>query len=181
MFGMDEEEAVVDEDDAVVDQDENSIVDSGIFPWSMCELLHREFLNMWQPTLSVHFYLGNGQEALAHVREKKMLVAFGATAAHITFVKEYCIAAIIYEQVNGIDAGFRCRRFLTRAESLGGADAGVGAKAIGSNANGAEADEAKASGAISVELDHRSDGVSARGSAREGDESSQSGSESGTD
>jgi hypothetical protein len=119
--------ATVPEDPFEPEQDEHDVYVAGIFPWSMCELLHREFLNMWQPTTSVHFFMGNGQEALAHVRSKINLVAFGATAEHITFVKEYCVASIISEQLNGVDDGFKSRRFLTRVESLGGTSSAAAA------------------------------------------------------
>jgi hypothetical protein len=70
------------------DDDDTPIVDTGIFPWSSCELLFREYLNMWKPTLCVTTYLGNGQEVVAHVRSKVNLVAFGCTAQHITFCKD---------------------------------------------------------------------------------------------
>ncbi len=96
---------------------------TGIFSWSPCEMLHREFINMWEPTVSCYPYLGNGQEALAHVRSNVPLVAFGVSLAHLQFVREWCVASILMEQLNSVDDGFRVRRFLSRAESLGGASA----------------------------------------------------------
>ena len=107
-----------DDDEVVYTADQLSR--TGIFSWSVCEMLHREFINMWDPTVSCYPYLGNGTEALAHVRSKIPLVAFGVSHAHLQFVREWCVASIIIEQLNGVDDGFRVRRFLTRVESLGG-------------------------------------------------------------
>jgi hypothetical protein len=80
---------VADEQPAdAADDDEEPIVHTGIFPWSSCELLIREYLNMWKPTMTVVTYLGNGQEVVAHVRSKVTLVAFAATAQHVTYCKD---------------------------------------------------------------------------------------------
>ena len=91
-----------------------------LFAWGKSELLVRELRNFFVPGLQVSFNLGNGEEMIAAVRGRAKFLGFALNKLHAEVCEESALAKMLSEQLDAIDDGFLMKRFLSRAESLGG-------------------------------------------------------------
>ena len=91
-----------------------------LVPWAKSEALSREIQNIYQPTHQVIFAGGEGEDALAAVREKVPTLVMVNCTEHAEVMRQHLISTIMLEHANSVDDGFVFGKFLSRERSVGG-------------------------------------------------------------
>ena len=97
-----------------------------VFPWVHLEMLNREWVNMFDPKGIVHLQAGTGNWAIAAARHCRQYVGFCRSKLHVRLCEQAVLAVIVSEMIDGLEDGFRCKRFLSKQRSLAGTTDGEG-------------------------------------------------------
>jgi hypothetical protein len=116
--GKEEEEEEEEEEAEGEDAGEEPVVP--LVPWAKSEAVSREMINIYQITHQVIFAAGEGEDALAGVRERIPTLAFVRNAMHAVVLRQHVVSTMMLEHADTVDDGFFFRKCLVRARSVGG-------------------------------------------------------------
>ena len=84
------------------------------------ERVASEMLHIYKPTHQVSFTIGEGEEALACIRNNTHLVAIGANETALKLVRQHVRCTMLEEHLQNIPGGFLFRRQLRTQRSVTG-------------------------------------------------------------
>ena len=91
-----------------------------LVPWAKSEAVSREMINIYQVTHQVIFAGGEGEDAMAGVRERTPTLVLVRSAMHASVMKQHLVSTMMLEHADTIDDGFLFRKMLVRNRSVGG-------------------------------------------------------------
>ena len=91
-----------------------------LVPWASSEKLHLEICTMYDVTHVVGWNLGQGELAIACIREKLQFVGFAVNQDALDIAREHVRSVMLEEHLRNINDGFLFRRELRTQRSVGG-------------------------------------------------------------
>ena len=121
-----QDDTVKTDGDATDDDEIQQPVVVPLYPWAVSEKVQQEFLNIHQVTHALAWNAGQGELAIACIRNKVHFLGFAVNDVAVAVAREHVTSVMLEEHVRNVNAGFLFGRALRTNRSLGGDNADTG-------------------------------------------------------